>query len=507
MRQHVRRAQPSAAFPFLSLLGLLLLLAPVFRGGNRPLPLLGLELLALGLVVLMVLYRHNPWSVLGRWERLAVGLLVAIPVISLLPLPMAWWGALPGRAIYQEALGLFGAQTGWHSLTVVPFASQASALALLPPLAVFLATLVCGDEDRKRLIYLFLAVATIEAVLGLSQYGSREEFLLFGMDPGNNAKGTYPNYNHFAGLFEMAIPLAAALFAANFGHKAQQHRRYHRRGLRAIFAKLGETRINIAFLFIALFMLFGLAAVFSRSRTGIALLILSVLLLTLAFAPRLGGKQTLRTAAGLVTLLAGLSLAVGLVPVLQRFADQDPLADARWSIASATLEGVGAFFPLGAGVGTYPEVFRSFHPGDVPKFVNNAHNDYLEWLFEGGLLAGIVILLGLAVYVRRVLFVLQGDQWRQDQYIKIGAAIGLLLILLHSFVDYNLHIPANAIYFAFLAGLLFAHREHWTDGKRAETQQEEKPQSTPQTASVPARQAAPLPPSNLPDNVPNPFAL
>lgn len=64
-------------------------------------------------------------------------------------------------------------------------------------------------------------------------------------------------------------------------------------------------------------------------------------------------------------------------------------------------------FPLGSGPGTYPDVFHAFHPPELgDSFVNHVHNDYLEWLFEG-------------------------------------------------FVDYNLHIPANMLYFAFLAGIFF----------------------------------------------------
>lgn len=499
-----RRAQPGVALSFLGVLAALLLFAPLFRGGNQPLALLALELLALGLFVLIVHQGHRPLTRLARWERLGLVLLVALPLVSLLPLPVAWWGALPARSLYLDAMALFGdgAVPAWHSLSVVPHASRVSGLALLPPLAVFLATLVCPEPERRRLVYLFLAMAGLQAVLGLSQYGSREEFLFLGMDSDGSAQGTYTNRNHFAGLFEMALPLAAALFAARFGQSTHS-RRYHRPGIRALFAKVGAARINVAALFVGLFLLFGLAIVFSRSRTGIMLLILGIVVLTMVFAPRLGGRQTLRTAAGLVVMLVGFSMAVGLVPVLQRFALQDPLEDARWSIAGATLEGIGAFFPLGAGIGTYPEVFRRFHPDDVPRFINHAHNDYLEWLFEGGILAAVLLLLLLAVYLRRVLHVLRGNRWRSDQYVKVGAAVGIFLLLLHGLVDYNLKTPANAIYFAFLAGLLFAHRGVWE-----EPSPEPLPETTDQPAEPPARhRPVPLPPSNLPEGVPNPFAL
>ena len=478
-------------------LSALLVLASLFRAGNRPLPLLALELLALAVFVLMIVYRQLPWLGLGRGERFAVGLLVAILLLQFLPVSADFWAALPGRTLYAEAQALFGDGRGLQSLSVVPFASQASALAILPPLAIFFGTILCADRQRLYLVYVFLTIATVQACLGLAQYGTQDGVLYLGMLPSLAAQGTYPNRNHFAGLLEMAFPLAAALFAASFGNTAPKTRRYRSKGLRAAFAAVGEARVNLYMLYLALLALFGLAIVFSRSRTGIALLILGVLISAAAFAPRLGGRQTLRTVSGVIVLLSGMACAIGLVPVLQRFAESDAVADSRWSIAIATLEGIGSFFPLGAGIGTFPEAFRRFHPADIPLFVNHAHNDYLEWLFEGGLLAAGLLLLLLALYLRRCFHIVREESWPRERYLRIGAAIGILLILLHGLVEYNLRIPANAIFFAFLAGLLFAPvtaPRHTEAGPR---KREGRPATPP---FVP--QAPPVTPADLP----NPFA-
>ncbi len=491
-----RRRASSAAFSYLLPLSALLIVAPIFRAGNRPLPLLALELLALVIFVLIIVHRQSPWASLGRGERLAIGLLAAIVLVPLLPVQASFWAALPGRALYAEAQALFGENHSLQSISVVAFASQSSALALLPPLAIFFGTILCADRQRQQLVYVLLAIAAVQACLGLVQYGTQDAMLYLGMEPSFAAQGTYPNRNHFAGLFEMAFPLAAALFAASFGNVAAKSRRYRSRGLRAAFAAIGEARINLYMLYLVLLALFGLAIVFSRSRTGIALLILGVIMSAFAFAPRLGGRQTLRTAGGVVVLLSGMALAVGLVPVLQRFAENDPVADGRWSIATATLEGIGTFFPMGSGVGTFPEVFRRFHPADIPNFVNHAHNDYLEWIFEGGLLAGGLILLLLVLYLLRCFKTLREEGWPRERYLRIGAAIGIFLILLHGLVEYNLRIPANAIIFAFLAGLLFAPAK--ANRQIEDTPRKREPQSeTPNPFPQPA-----LPPPDLS----NPFA-
>ena len=501
VKHRTRRADSSAAFSFLPLVTAVLVFAPVFRGGNRPLPLLVLELLALCLFVLFLVQARSPWAGLGKLERAALALLVVVPLVSLLPLPASLWGALPGHSPYLESLALFGADTAsaWRSLAVVPHYAETSTLALLPPLAVFMGVLACSDSERERLVKVFLAVATLEAALGLAQYGSQGGFYL-GMDAaGGSAQGTYPNRNHFAGLFEMAAPLAAALFAANFGHR-DRPRHYRRRGIRAIFATLGEAKVNAYIGFLVLLTFFGLAVVFSRSRAGIALFILGMLLLTAFFAPRLGGRRTLRSVGGVVVLLCGLAISVGLVPVLQRFAEEDPVANDRWPMASAAIDGIGAFFPFGAGTGNFPEVFRRFHPEGIAGFINHAHNDYLEWLFEGGLLAGLALALVLAAYGRQWLRVLRAPEWHKDNYLRIGAALGILLIGLHGFVDFNLRIPANAVFVAFLFGLLFAPVTPGTnpvhEEKRARKREEPK-------VADPVPVAPPLQP---PPNTPNPFA-
>ena len=162
-------------------------------------------------------------------------------------------------------------------------------------------------------------------------------------------------------------------------------------------------------------------------------------------------------------------------------------------------------------------MFRRFHPGDVPLFVNSAHNDYLEWLLDGGALAGLAIVLVAALIVLRLVRTARMDGWPRDRYLRIGALIGIGLIALHSLVDYNLRIPANAILFAFLMGLLFApevaltearvaRRSGWQaesdDGAADVDAEPARPSTSP--AGVPS--AAPHAPDLTPA-APNPFAL
>jgi O-antigen ligase len=236
--------------------------------------------------------------------------------------------------------------------------------------------------------------------------------------------------------------------------------------------------------------------IFSRSRTGLALGMLGILASTLVFARRMGTERSVRMATIVIAVVVTLGAEIGLAPVLERFTNENVAADLRWSMYSGTITGIGEFFPLGSGIGTFPDVFRRFQPGDIGQFVNNAHDDYLEWAFEGGIPGVALVLTFLVFYIRRWPQVWRAQGWSRLRYLQAAAGIGLALMGLHTFIDFNLHIPANQIYFAFLAAVFF-HRE--TEVPRLERRKIREPEASAESPSeVPMVE-------NLPEDLPNPF--
>jgi O-antigen ligase len=88
------------------------------------------------------------------------------------------------------------------------------------------------------------------------------------------------------------------------------------------------------------------------------------------------------------------------------------------------------------------------------SFINNAHNDYLELLFEMGAAATFLITAFILLYIYGWVK-LWGKAWNQLHFIQNAAGVGIFILLLHSLTDFNLHTPANMIAFAFLCGLFF----------------------------------------------------
>jgi O-antigen ligase len=480
-------------------LACLLIFAPLLRGSVHPLPLMLLELGAVAVLLLRLwppVFSGETKPPSLTWAALA--LLFLYPLIYLIPMPIELWAELPGRAPYAQALGLLEApDVRWRPLAIVPMLTESFWLALLPPLAVFLGAVALPIRSLNVLIAIVLGMAVTQALLGLMQVGagSASPLCLGSPHCGGSATGTYVNRNHLAGLLEMILPVGLGLLAATIGRAPRD--KHYRRSWRERLLLLSTWRVHVAVFYGAASIAILLGLIFTRSRSGLMLAMLGILLGALTFARRLGGNNVFGTIGTVTAIGVALAVEIGLAPVLQRFALQDPLQDSRWTIYSSALQGIGSFFPLGSGAGTFPELYRQFQPLELGRFsVDHAHNEYLEWLFEGGLMGAFILLLLLALYSRQWFRIRAHTQWPTFRFAQIGAGIGLLLISLHGFVDFNWHIPANALYTAFLAAVFF-HAPDMRPKKPTEGHR-----STHRTFE---HEALPLKPPPSPVPVANPF--
>lgn len=487
---------------FFLLIGVLVF-APLVRGGNRPLALLFLELAAL-VLALFIFQKPEFLRQLSRPFLWLLLVMVLLPLAHLVPLPFTVWSNLPGHDQYAQALAATGSEavTGARAFSLVPSLTEYSWLALLPPLAVFLFTIGLPTKRMRTLVLVFLGLATFQAVLGLVQYGEGPESLLRFGNEDHFADGTYANRDHLAGLLEMALPLGLAMLTATLGYSpAESH---HSKSLRQKLAQMASTSLNraVIYAFVSMALLIGL--IFTQSKTGVVLGMVVILLSAVAFSTRLGGANVYGMIGTFTAVGVVLAVEIGLVPVLERFAKLDPLGDDRWTIYASVSQAIGEFFPLGSGIGTFNQAYLRFHAPDfIGVFINRAHNDYLEWIMEGGIIAAALILGFLSLYLMRWFRVWNRSQWNTFNFIQVGAGIGLFAMMLHTLVDFNLHIPANQIYFAFLAALFFHHAaEQSQDPGHVKSEHHHKENIEPQAEpSVrPAARAFPVQPG------PNPFA-
>jgi O-antigen ligase len=503
---HARKADNPLVRSTLWLLIAILVVTPLFRAGLTPLSALVSQLLAVGLLSVML------WSPrrlgLKPFEWLVILLMVLTPLLHLIPLPASLAASLPGRAPYAEALATLssdGIATSWRPLTLVPFSTAVSALAMLVPVAVYIATRSLDTERVRLLVNLILVIAAIQALIGLLQFGVAQGGLetAWGVKAGTGGSGTgtYPNRNHLAGLIEMTLPIVLALFYFNLGRRDAGDGSAGW-GKRAAF--WGSKSGNATIIYAALALLLIIAAVFTRSRTGVFLVMLGILLSTIVFARRIGGSNVYGPAGTIVALAVAAGIAIGLSPVLDRFSIGNMEEDARFTLFELGFQGAGQFFPFGSGPGTFPDVFPRLQPVELGNyFINRAHNDYLEWFFDAGLLGLGIVVLVLALYLRQWLIVSKAGGWSRARFLQVGAGLGMLLLALHEFVDYNLYTPANQVAFAVLAGIFFMPPDRLGAADRSRRRRRRRTPDLDTTPAAPLPSAGPAQPA--PNQISNPF--
>jgi O-antigen ligase len=395
------------------------------------------------------------WKVPQLWRRknsrLAVTVVAALallPLFQLIPLPPAIWAALSGRATIASTFNVAGIAKPWLGISLNPGATLRAFLTLLPAVAVFLAVLFLNRRSRRHFVFAFVAFAFISVVLGLAQLtqGPDSPLQFYTLSSPSEAEGFFANRNHFAALLYSAVPFTAA-YAVSL---AADRRREMIVGL-------------VLCLLVFASLLLGLGM--SRSRAGLALaMVAGIGSLVIAVS---GSRMEMRKRASRLIYLGGfagvvLILQFALVGILQRL-NADPVDDQRWEFASVTMKAARNFLPFGSGFGTFEDIYKLYEaPNQLDaQYVNHAHNEYLEALLEGGIPAAL-ILFGFLVWFGTASY----RCWRSpradsslstlDRCLPRAATLVVLLLLLHSGVDYPLRTTAVSTLFAFACGLMFA---------------------------------------------------
>jgi len=446
--------QPTALF---GLCAASLVLAHLLGGGTRP-ALLSDAILQLLCIPLLIVAGHAVLQA-SSWTGQRAGLVllsgvVILPLVQLIPLPPAIWSRLPSHEAVRETYSLLEVPLPWWPLTLSPSATMQSALALIPPVAIFLATLRLGWPERRLLILLLVGLGLVSVVLGLLQFaqGPQSALRFYDFTNPTEAVGFFANRNHFA-----AVLYATFLFAAVWAVEALKVWSGTSRTRRV------ETR-SVIFASIALVAVVLLVSgqMMARSRAGLGLMMVALagaLALALLSKRRRSEATSWGGLAAMAIFAVLFALQFSLYRILARF-QSDPFEDARVPFARNTLEAALAHLPFGSGLGTFVDVYGRFEaPRDAfGAYANRAHNDLLEVLLETGVPGAILIIAGLICCAlrARTLWATAGDAEPIDRNLARAATLVIALLLLHSLVDYPLRTASLATLAAFSAALMCA---------------------------------------------------
>lgn len=437
---------------------LLLIVAPLPWGSSRTWSwtLLAGGMFVLGTAWLVQFMRGRVATGTAIMEaRWALGLLLSWAIyvaLQLVPMPLDWLASISPNA--ADAYAYVGAdrapisvdQSGtFHGLLKTLFLITTFMLALV---------LVNSRPRARLLVAVVVANGTAQAV-----YGSA--MVLSGLEWGflaektwyiGAATGTFTNKNHFAGYLEMALGLGLGLMLTRPGEVRANSRRARLAGL---LTWLTSWKFVLRLLLVI--MVIGL--VLSRSRMGNVAFFVGLLgfgMMGMLVKRGVSRRPFLILVVSVVLVDAFvIGKWFGFDRVVQRIEQTTIAGEQRDDVGIDVIPAIRDYWLVGSGLGTFQSVFPRYHGPELQHFWNHAHNDYLEFTLEGGLLgAGM-----LAAFM--MLNVVQALQrcWRTDSHLRwgiaMGATMGMISLLVHSAVDFNLQIPANAMLFMTLLALLW----------------------------------------------------
>jgi O-antigen ligase len=327
------------------------------------------------------------------------------------------------------------------SLTFDRIATRESALKIMTDLVIFFLAgqlLNAQPENGRALAWFGAATITMAGAisgLAMAQQITGTHAIYWAVTPPLGwIFGPYVNHNHYGGLLEMLIPISACYVLSRPSRSVAR---------------------------IVLWLLVGLALISvwaSASRgASVAILVEGLLLGVILIRSRreVAGRGSLMFVIGAVIISAGIFLWM---------VQSGRTSGRGWDVFHSGQPidvvmkdrfrgGVGALRMAkdhpwtGIGLGCFEYVFPSYADFATDRYWNHAHDDYAEVIGETGVLGGVLIVIALIMFFRYAFRGL-GERLRQESgWIQVGATLGCVGLLVHSYVDFNLRIPANAAWF------------------------------------------------------------
>jgi O-antigen ligase len=341
------------------------------------------------------------------------------------------------------------ARSNWRPLSLQPDATRerlAWYIALLFGFLVVRQRVAAPERYQfyRGALFLVLIALALFALVQAATWNGKLYWVRPMLLAGSRAFGPYVNPNHFAGVMELIVPWLVGFAWARF-----RTARGDTRGARFLFL-LEVSAVCLV------------AALAAASKAGTVLIGVSVTILGIL------GARTRRARLAWIGGAVALWVAGALVmsgTVLQTRFDRF-FADARASglvlgeRQAAWATGLSMFqdFPVsGVGVGAFREVYPQYVVPGVEKILWRMHNDYLEVLLEGGIVAAVLVVWLAFAFWRRVPAAIRSPNSGRWSTSRLGLALGVASLSVHAFVDFNHQMPANALLFVAACAMLLPY--------------------------------------------------
>ena len=398
-------------------------------------------------------------------------------------------------------------ENGLYSLTLSRIGTRREALLLLTYFALLFLFINYSPNGSvrtflKRIVFSIVISGSLVAFIGLFQRMLRFEYIYGFWRPFHTSDkmfmGPYVNANHFSGYVELTLPITLALFISWVLSMKRPRLHDHRSTMELV----QNQEYNKAFLVFLGVLLIFMALVLSLSRAGIVSFFLAWVWVWYLhewvqrrFLPEKWANLRKIRRILFVFLLFFFVVSAAFV-FLQKTDEFHGISEAaRFSVWQDSWRMFKDFPLFGTGLNSFFVVFPSYKTRVGASSFTHSENDYLQLLAETGILGFLCMMIFFLIFfmeIKRIFFWRVRDSLatreakvkevssslsrnlrykdlknnntkrntayplpQANYFLFLGCVWALATIALHSLTDFNLHIPANALLFFLLMGVIY----------------------------------------------------
>jgi O-antigen ligase len=333
--------------------------------------------------------------------------------------------------------------------------------------AAFALVLLLARSERRLcwLLGTIVFAGVFQALLAIFLFASRAEhiYLFMHYKQGERAMGTFANFDHLAGFMELCISAGMGLVLAHVG-RAEAHKPNRRQRLVVALQFMMSGKMLVRLMLVIMV----IALVLTRSRMGNVAFFSSLLIvggLAMISNPHLRKGAFWLVLSLIVVDVVIVGQWVGIDRVVERLQNTSMAAEhargeesleQRAQTPRLALAMVEARPLAGFGAGSFYTVFPRFKSADKEAYWDHAHNDYVQIAAETGLLGLALLASVVLMTIGRIVLLWRSHEPRFCRGLAFGSAMGICALLIHSWVDFNLQMPANALVFCVLLAVMWA---------------------------------------------------
>lgn len=452
------RIANAARISSLPILASTVLSSGFLMGGGSRADILSLFLLRpLGIILMVIAFWHY-----GAATRRSVTVLfwlvvatISLAALHVIPLPPGIWVGLPLRDMVADSYRDLVAPLPWMPYSLSPARAWNALFFLALPSSMVFASASLSTMHHRRLAALLIGVVVCSGLLGLLQVAgpANGPLYLYRFTNGDASVGLFANRNHNGLLLGMGLPLLALFWHPRTPRTAAQVKLH-----RAMLVATGV-------LVLPMVLLTGSRGALLTAAIGVAGAVW-IAWFTRPMTTQNDSAKDLRRGNArklpqliLAGVVGAAVFALALVMVarstgLERLIQTDPAQEMRLQALPVIWNAIGELFPWGGGSGSFETVYKIFEPTELvaPQYLNHAHNDWLEVVFDFGLPGLLLLTAGVVAFGISIIRLLLNPA-RNSSASALGWAGATIIIMVAtlSLFDYPARVPSIAVVAALAA--------------------------------------------------------